>query len=135
MQVKEPLVETGTTYTDAKYWHGYLICSDGTIFNKDGSIKKLNINPKGYYTSNFYYNRRLNCHLAHTVVWRGLMGDIPPGYEVDHIDNNRLNNKLSNLQLLTKSQNNQKSYDSGSRMFIFGQTNPNSLTRKNNGRN
>ena len=33
---------------------------------------------------------------------------IPEGYEVDHIDNNFLNDHLSNYQLLTQSQNSQK---------------------------
>lgn len=111
-------------------WNGYTICEDGTIFNKDGSVKRLNLNPKGYLTSNWYYNGKLNCHLAHTVIWRAFFGNIPDGYEVDHINNNRSDNRLDNLQLLTKSQNNQKAYDSGNRMFLFGDTNPNSLKRK-----
>lgn len=111
-------------------YYGYEVFEDGTILNKDGSAKKLNISPKGYLKSNFYYNRRLNCHLAHTFIWRAFNGDIPKGYEVDHIDNDRTNNKLNNLQLLTKSQNNQKAYDSGNRLFLFGDTNPNSKKRK-----
>jgi hypothetical protein len=32
-------------------------------------------------------------------------GSIPSGYEVDHIDGNRKNDTIENLQLLTKSQN------------------------------
>lgn len=111
-------------------WNGYKVDKEGNIYNKNGSLKKLSLNPKGYLFSNFYYNSKLNCHLAHTVIWRAWNGEIPKGYEVDHEDNDRLNNKLSNLQLLTKSQNNQKAYDSGNRNFLFGQTNPNSLTRK-----
>ena len=111
-------------------YHGYTVFSNGFILNKDGSIKKLNINPKGYWTSNFYYEGRLHCHLAHTFVWRAFNGEIPKGFEVDHVDNDRLNFNLDNLQLLSKSQNNQKAYDSGNRMFIFGDTNPNSLVRK-----
>ena len=117
----------GTRHTN---WHGYIVYEDGIILNKDGSIKKLNINAKGYPTSNWYYDGRLHCHLAHTVMWMAFNGFIPRGYEVDHIDNDRSNYSYSNLQLLTKSQNNQKAYDSGNRMFLFGQTNPNSLTRK-----
>lgn len=116
-------------------FYGYRINNDGTITNKDGSVKSLKINSKGYLFTNFYYLGRSHCHLAHTVIWRAFNGDIPDGYEVDHINNIRSDNRLVNLQILTKSQNNKKSYDSGNRDFIFGDTNPNSLLRKINGRN
>lgn len=122
--------ETGLKRID---WNGYVILDDGSILNKDGSIKSLKINRKGYLFTNFYYNNKLRCHVVHRVIWKAFNGEIPEGYEIDHIDNNRQNNQLSNLQLLTKSQNNQKSYDSGNRQFLFGDTNPNSLKRKNNG--
>lgn len=112
-------------------WNGYKIDSSGIILNKDGSIKSFKLNAKGYWFTNFYYNGSSHCHLIHTVMWRAFNGEIPKGYEVDHINNIRTDCSISNLQLLTKSQNNQKSYDSGNRNFIYGQTNPNSLTRKN----
>ena len=122
------LEEIGSRFID---WYGYTVFDDGVILNKDGTIKKLNVSAKGYLTTNYYYEGRLHCHLAHTVIWRAWNNNtIPKGYEVDHIDNDRKNNRLDNLQLLTKSQNNQKSYDSGNRKFLFGQTNPNSRSRK-----
>jgi hypothetical protein len=114
-------------YTD---WNGYLVSTNGKILNKNGTDKSYKINSKGYLFTNFYYKGRAHCHLIHTVVWMAFKGSIPKGYEVDHINNNRKDCNLNNLQLLTKSQNNQKSYDSGNRNFLFGQTNPNSLTRK-----
>lgn len=39
------------------------------------------------------------------LVWLTFNGPIPAGYQVDHIDGNRFNNSLDNLQLLTKSDN------------------------------
>ena len=111
-------------------WNGYGVDFVGNIFNKDFSIKKLKTNKKGYLFTNFYYNGKSHCHLIQTVVWRAFNGDIPEGYEVDHINNDRKDNRLENLQLLTKSDNNKKSYKSGNRNFVYGQTNPNSKTRK-----
>ena len=43
--------------------------------------------------------------LAHRVVWILANGPIPHGFEIDHVDNNPLNNKLENLRLATRSQN------------------------------
>jgi hypothetical protein len=111
-------------------WNGYTVHKDGSINNKDSSIKSFKENSKGYLFTNFYYNKKSNCHLVHTVVWMAFMGHVPIGYEVDHVNNNRKDNRLSNLQLLSKSENNKKAYDSGNRSFIFGDTNPNSLKRK-----
>lgn len=113
-----------------KNWNGYLVDEDGTIYNKDGSVKKLQVNAKGYLVSGFYYDGALHTKLAHTIVAEAYIGPRKEGYEVDHINNIRSDNRVCNLQYLTKSENNQKAYDSGNRDFLFGDTNPNSLVRK-----
>ena len=37
----------------------------------------------------------------HRVVWEETHGPIPDGYVIHHIDHNKLNNDLSNLQIMT----------------------------------
>lgn len=125
----ELLERTGTRSIEYK---GYVVNSDGTILNKDKSNKVLKLSPKGYQLTAFYYEGKLHTHSVHKFVWLAFGGVRPEGYELDHIDNDRANNAICNLQLLTKSQNNQKAYDSGNRKFLFGDTNPNSLKRKMN---
>lgn len=58
--------------------------------SKKGYIQ-VQINKKRYY--------------AHNIAWIMSGGEIPSGYEVDHIDLDKANNKLENLRLSTKSQN------------------------------
>lgn len=41
----------------------------------------------------------------HRAIWIMHYGDIPYGYEVDHKDNNKFNNFLSNLRIATSTQN------------------------------
>lgn len=48
--------------------------------------------------------------LVHRLVYQAFHGSIPNGYQIDHIDNNPQNNKLQNLQILTKSQNQKKRF-------------------------
>lgn len=52
----------------------------------------------GYYLNSTIHKR------MHVYVWEYYNGTIPKGYEVHHIDFDRSNNDISNLQLLTKSE-------------------------------
>jgi hypothetical protein len=38
-------------------------------------------------------------------IWIAAYGPIPEGYEIDHIDQNNMNDELSNLRLATHSEN------------------------------
>ncbi len=44
-------------------------------------------------------------YYAHRVAWLLVYGPIPGGMEIDHIDHNPSNNRISNLRLVTKSAN------------------------------
>src|ERR1700744_3936849 len=44
---------------------------------------------------------------AHRLVWFLIHGEFPPkGYEIDHINRDRADNRLANLRLVKRSQNN-----------------------------
>ena len=42
---------------------------------------------------------------AHRIIWEMFNGEIPKSMEVDHINDNRADNRIENLQLLTRNQN------------------------------
>ena len=44
-------------------------------------------------------------HYEHRLAWLLVYGPIPEGMEIDHIDHNPSNNRISNLRLVTKSGN------------------------------
>lgn len=64
---------------------------DGIVFCKDKRT--------GYYLSNIIYGRKRI--RLHRYIWEKYNGAIPKGYDVHHIDKNKDNNNIENLQLLT----------------------------------
>lgn len=50
-------------------------------------------------------DEKFRAFLYHRVIWYLINGDIPDGYEINHIDENKLNNHISNLNLMTHKEN------------------------------
>lgn len=55
---------------------------------------------------------KLQCRV-HRIIWISAHGIIPDGYVIDHINNDKTDNRLENLQLLTPEQNSQKAQADG----------------------
>ena len=97
-------------------FHGYEVFEDGSIKKKDGSgFLKPAYTHKGYLHVGLYIDGRLRTMTVHRVVTLVFLGKRKTGYEVNHKNGKRDDNRLENLEYLTKSQNNQLSYDSGRR--------------------
>lgn len=66
----------------------------------------------GYMERDGYIRVRLHKrgYPVHCIIWEMHNGPIPKGYQIDHIDHVRSNNRLNNLRLVTckENQRNQK---------------------------
>lgn len=74
---------------EIEYKNGYGII-DNIKFKKD---KKT-----GYYLSGVVSGRRVRLH---RYVWEKYNGKIPKGYDIHHIDHNKDNNEINNLELIS----------------------------------
>jgi hypothetical protein len=59
---------------------------------------KFTVRKQGYYGATTGDRK-----LMHRYVWEKQHGPIPEGYEVHHVDHDRSNNEISNLEIYTKS--------------------------------
>jgi len=51
--------------------------------------------------------------LGHKLVWMGFRGPIPNGLEIDHVDGDKSNNALTNLEPVTSGENQRRSWKLG----------------------
>ena len=84
----------------------YEVNNYGEVRNrKTGRILKQQINEKGYHTVTLYkdyipYNQRV-----HRLVANAFYDGDHDGLDVNHIDGNKSNNHLSNLEICTRKHN------------------------------
>lgn len=64
--------------------------------------KKFYLSPEnGYYEAKINTNNTRNTLRLHREVWEFYNGKIPENYHIHHIDGNKLNNSIENLELLS----------------------------------
>lgn len=85
---------------DNVLWRKAFIDSRGWKMKRRVVVNKVNHND-GYCIVRFR-NRGI---LYHTIVWILINGNIPNDRIIDHIDGNKINNDISNLRLVTNSEN------------------------------
>lgn len=72
---------------------------------KKKQLASKNDNPKKYSQSSAGPSRNERYHiLLHRLIWICANGEIPPDIEVNHINGKKNDNRLSNLELVTKSE-------------------------------
>lgn len=100
-------------YIDPKHTggrSGYQISTIGRLKGLDGRLNKPQRMLDGYIHYRFSHKDSDTTKRAHRLVALTFLPPPPRGkYVVDHIDENKYNNRLSNLQWLTHRQNTQKS--------------------------
>jgi hypothetical protein len=80
----------------------YRIFDDGSMLKTRGSgFKQMTKGTSGYSQFSCYGK----VWLAHRVIWEAFNGEIPDGFQINHIDGNKANNRIENLRAATKEEN------------------------------
>ena len=95
--------------------HNRWISKDGLVYRYSKYEDKLvlcnaTLSNKGYVRLRTSYK---STYFLHRLVWEVFNGEIPENMQIDHINNDRTDNRLENLQLVTCSENNKLKYERG----------------------
>lgn len=89
----------------------YSIDRDGNVYShnyrRTGKtvMMKAVLDNRGYYIIELRNQKKRKMHQIHRLVASAFLEDYSEEFEVDHIDGERTNNKLSNLRMVTHQQN------------------------------
>lgn len=97
---------------------------NGTIFSYKSNSIIGHLNNDGYMCTTIYDDtgeRKTVRH--HRLIWEVVNGEIPYGYDIHHIDENRSNNSISNL-LLVETSTHKHNHFTGENNPMYGKSNP-----------
>ena len=107
----------------------YLIDEQGNIYSNLKN-RYLSINKKVYATVSLVNSHGLQRQFSvHRLLYETYVGEIPQGYQIDHIDGNKLNNSLENLEAVTPKENSRRAVNNKLRDYSDISGDNNKLTR------
>ena len=80
-------------------------CSNTGLFRRNGRLLKTTTHPKGYKNIRLYKNGKQHTFRVHRVVYETFVGSIPVDKEINHLDGIKDNNKITNLECCSHSEN------------------------------
>ena len=78
---------------------------NGSLVTVKERILKLKLTHRGYYRVDLWKQSIGKHYKVHRLVWEAFNGPIPEGLQVNHINEVKTDNRLSNLNLMTCKEN------------------------------
>ena len=124
LKVKKMKKQTKEVFKDVPKYEGlYQVSNLGRVkslkFNKEKILKPV-VNSNGYLSANLYCEGKLKQKSVHQIIAITFLNHKPDGNNgliVDHIDNDKLNNRLENLQLISNRENTSKDKKGGTSKY------------------
>ena len=109
---------------EGKYWCD----AEGNVYSKAKNRKLITTAQDSYLSVSLKLGFERDSKIkAHRVVWTYFNGLIPDGQVINHIDGNKKNNNIANLECVTHSANMKHAYDKLGKMDFSGDKSPNAL--------
>jgi len=102
-------------WQDIEGYEGYQVSNEGQVRSLDridslghhikGKILKPFTNKKGYQRVRLWKDGNVKNFQVHRLVYEAFCGEIPDGMQVNHINEDKSDNRLCNLNLMTPKEN------------------------------
>ena len=108
--VKKYILENGKKFFIHPLYKKYAANEDGEIIHvKLGKPRKGNVDRYGYFKFSIYLERnRIKNYFSHRFVYECFYGLIEKNKHIDHINFIRNDNRITNLSVVSPSENNKK---------------------------
>jgi len=110
----------------------YSVTKDGRVWShpktfgthqfSEGGWLTISDNGRGYKRVGLSKNNKIKSMYVHRLVAEAFIGEIPHKMEVNHIDGVKANNHVSNLEIVTSSENNLHAFRTGLKQSLLGKT-------------
>lgn len=102
---------------------GYLISNLGRIKGVRVEYITPTLGKNGYLITSLPIKGKRGWYSVHRAVYETFLGEIPKGKVINHIDGNKQNNSIDNLECITNAENTQHAYDAGLAKGLVGEDN------------
>ena len=85
--------------------YGYNVESNEVIHIPTNKNVQQKLDSSGYSHLSIRRQEMRKCIMMHRFIWECCNDIIPKGYEIDHIDKNKMNNCITNLRCITMQDN------------------------------
>lgn len=100
-------------------YHGYLVSDSGLITRKNSTeLQQTKLHKRGYVLCHISINGKKSWRLLHRIVATVFIPNPENKPQVNHIDGNKQNNNVSNLEWVTNSENRQHAVNNA--LISFG---------------
>lgn len=99
-----------TIDADGAIWKHWRMLSGGKKQVYDQPLRADFADKLGYCRCSFHVGKKQYVVYAHRLVWVSRNGAVPNGVEINHKDGNKSNNRLTNLELVTHTDNARHAY-------------------------
>ena len=97
------------------YANKYKVSNFGRLVGVTGKILRTRKNACGYFVINIHTSPegKLKTYSVHKIVMESFRGERKAGYTINHIDGNKENNRLENLEYVSHLENMRHAFKMG----------------------